>query len=117
MGFVIRTKGHGCGQIDKVDKSSLVCLNCQCSSHDAENYFMVIDYLDWWEEWYGPSPKSESKGVSSAHAKTSTSRSSPAILEVEGGSCKCYYCNGVDGLKGASPTPATTTTLPDFNVA
>ncbi|KAH1063875.1 hypothetical protein J1N35_028862 [Gossypium stocksii] len=93
------TEGYECGEIDQVDKSSLVCLNFQCSSHDTEGC------LDWWEEFYAPSPKSEAKGTSSAHGKTSTSRSSPTTCRGRGRVCaNATTAMGVDGLTGASFT-------------
>ncbi|KAH1063874.1 hypothetical protein J1N35_028861, partial [Gossypium stocksii] len=80
--------GYERGEIDKVDKSSLVCLNFQCSSHDTEGC------PDWWEECYVPSPKSEANGTSSDQERHLPLALQLLLVEVEGGLCKCYYCNG-----------------------
>ncbi|XP_040968268.1 uncharacterized protein [Gossypium hirsutum] len=50
IGFALCSSGRGCGQIEKVDKSHLLCTHCKKIGHEVSNCFEKISYPEWWEE-------------------------------------------------------------------
>ncbi|KAH1045979.1 hypothetical protein J1N35_036763 [Gossypium stocksii] len=48
VGFALRSSGRGCGQIEKVNKSHLLCTHCKKIDHKVSNCFEKIGYSEWW---------------------------------------------------------------------